>query len=44
MNDNLRYLREEQKFLEKARAEGISPAQALKEVLALMLDDEVEAR
>ncbi len=39
MNDNLRYLREEQKFLEKARAEGISPARALREVVQLMLDD-----
>lgn len=40
MNDNLRYLKEERKFLEKARAEGISPARALREVVQLMLDDE----
>lgn len=39
MNENMRYLREERKFLEKARAEGITPAQALKEIVTLMLDD-----
>lgn len=39
MNENLRYLREEQKFLEKARSEGISPARALREVVQLMLDE-----
>lgn len=39
MNDNLRYLREEQKFLEKARAEGISPARALKGIVEQMLDE-----
>lgn len=42
MNDNLRYLKEEQKFLEKARAEGISPARALKEVVTLMLHEKTE--
>jgi hypothetical protein len=39
MNENMRYLKEEQKFLEKARAEGISPACALREVVSLMVDD-----
>lgn len=39
MNENMRYLKEEQKFLEKARAEEISPARALKEVVELMLHD-----
>jgi len=39
MNDNLRYLKEEQKFLEKAKFEGISTARALQEIVGLMLDD-----
>jgi hypothetical protein len=39
MNENMRYLKEEQKFLEKARAEGITPARALKEIVTLMLDE-----
>lgn len=42
MNDNLRYLNEERKFLEKARVEGISPARALKEIVRLMLDEKAE--
>ena len=42
MNENLRYLTEERKFLEKARAEGIPTARALKEVVRLMLDDKTE--
>lgn len=38
MNENMRYLKEEQRFLEKARAEGISPARALKGIVEQMLD------
>lgn len=39
MKENLRYLKEEQKFLEKARVEGISPATALKGIVQEMLDE-----
>jgi hypothetical protein len=42
MNDNLRHLKEERKFLEKARAEGIPPARALKGIVQQMLDDRTE--
>lgn len=44
MNENMRYLREEQEFLEKARAEGISPARALKGILEQMLDEKMGDR
>lgn len=42
MNDNMRYLKEEQKFLEKARAEGITPARALKGIVTQMIDERAE--
>lgn len=42
MNENMRYLKEERKFLEKARSEGITPARALKEIVTQMLDEKAE--